>query len=363
MTKRTLGVSVYPDHSDIEEDKEYLAKAALQGFTRVFMSMLEVDAGKEQVMHKYHNLISYAKLLGYSVTLDVAPDIFERLGISYHDLSFFSQLGTDSIRLDTGFDGQTEAMISYNPELINIELNMSNDVAYLNNILSYSANRPFIYGCHNFYPQRGTGLPLDFFISCSKRFRNENIETAAFVTSQSGNMGPWDVNDGLPTLEMHRDLPILVQTKHLFATGLIDCVIIGNAYASDEELMELGRLDRYQISLGVKLSSDINEVEKEILFDNQHFRRGDIADLAIRSTEVRRKYGPNDNPKSSGTHEFRRGDIVIGNDEFGRYKNELQIVLEPHIDPRKNLVAEISEKELFLLDYVTPWSKFKLEAI
>ncbi len=363
MAKRTLGVSVYPDHSEVEVDKEYLAKAALQGFSRVFMSMLEVSDGQEKVMAKYHDLISYAKMLGYTVTLDVAPDIFDQLGISYYDLSFFKQLEADTIRLDTGFDGKTEAMISYNPERLNIELNMSNDVDYLNNILSFSANRPFIWGCHNFYPQRGTGLPLDFFNSCSKRFREQNIETAAFVTSQTGKLGPWDINDGLPTLEMHRDLPVIIQAKHLFATGLIDCVIIGNAYASDEELEELGRMDRYQLAFNVKLSSDIDEVEREILFDDQHVRRGDITDLVIRSTEVRQKYGPSDNPQSSGVHDFRRGDIVIGNDEFGKYKNELQIVLEPHSDPRKNLVAKISEKELFLLDYVTPWAKFKLEAI
>lgn len=363
MTKRTLGVSVYPDHSNIDSDKEYLAKAALQGFTRVFMSMLEIGTGREQVMDRYHDLISYAKVLGYTVTLDVAPDIFDQLGISYQDLSFFRQLGADTIRLDTGFDGQTEAMISYNPEQLNIELNMSNDVDYLNNILSYSANRPFILGCHNFYPQRGTGLPLDFFLSCSRRFRKQNIETAAFITSQSGNMGPWDVNDGLPTLEMHRDLPVVIQAKHLFATGLIDCVIIGNAYASDDELEEVGKMNRYELTFGVKLSSDINELEQKILLDNLHMRRGDITNLVARSTQVRTKYGPDSNPKSHGTHEFRRGDIVIGNDEFGRYKNELQIVLEPHSDPRKNLVAEISEKELFLLDYVTPWAKFKLEMI
>lgn len=44
---------------------------------------------------------------------------------------------------------------------------MINNVAYLENILSYQANEPFLYGCHNFYPQRGTGLPYDFFVACS----------------------------------------------------------------------------------------------------------------------------------------------------------------------------------------------------
>ncbi|KRM59008.1 hypothetical protein FC30_GL000410 [Ligilactobacillus animalis KCTC 3501 = DSM 20602] len=51
--------------------------------------------------------------------------------------------------------------------------------------------------------------------------------------------------------------------------------------------------------------------------------------------------------------------MVIGNDNFGKYKNELQIVLEPHSDPRKNLVGKIPPEELMLLDFVKPWIKFK----
>lgn len=359
MTKRTLGISLYPDHSDVNEDKRYLMLASQYGFTRIFMSMLEVSEGKEKVAAKFSELIRFAKDLGFSTTLDIAPNIFDQLGISYDDLDFFHELGADSIRLDQGFDGQKEALLSFNPQEMNIELNMSNDVAYLDNILSYSANQPFIYGCHNFYPQRGTGLPLDFFISASERFKDYGIETAAFVTSQSGKIGPWDINDGLPTLEMHRDLPIEIQAKHLFATNLIDCVIIGNAYASEDELKRLGLLNRYQLVFNVMLTTDINQVEREILLDNQHVRRGDITDLVIRSTEVRKKYKNSGNPVSSETHNFKRGDIVIGNDEFGKYKNELQVVLDDHTDIRKNKVAEISDSELFLLDYVGPWNKFR----
>ncbi|ETY73440.1 DUF871 domain-containing protein [Lactiplantibacillus fabifermentans] len=363
MTKRTLGVSIYPDHSDPAADKKYLATAAENGFTRIFMSMLEVSDGKAAVTAKYQDLISYAKTLGFTTTLDVAPSIFDQLGISYQDLSFFAELGADGIRLDEGFDGRQEALISFNPQELNIELNMSNNVDYLNNILSYNANDPFIYGCHNFYPQRGTGLPLDFFVACSERFKNHGIETAAFVTSPAGTIGPWSINDGLPTLEMHRDLPLSLQTQHLFATNLIDCVLIGNAYASDEELQQLGALNRYQLTLPVQVNTTASPVEKEIMLTAQHVRRGDITDQVVRSTEVRKTYADVANPQHGATHDFQRGDVVIGNDSFGKYKNELQIVLQPHHDERKNLVGTISDTAAFLLDYVTPWAKFKLEAI
>lgn len=354
---RRLGVSIYPDHSDFNEDVAYLVKARKYGFERIFMSMLEVSEGKDAVFNKFHQIISEAKRLDFEVILDIAPAIFDQLEISYDDLTFFYELGVDGLRLDLGFDGNKEAMLSFNPFGLIIELNMSNDVAYLNNILTYEANKPFIYGCHNFYPQDGSALPLDFFNKCSTRFKKHGIRTAAFITSQHAMYGPWDINDGLPTLESHRYLPIEVQAKHLFATDLIDDVIIGNAYANDEELKKLSQVNRYQISFTIDFVVDANEVEIENVLTNQHYRRGDITSRMIRSTEVRKKY-KEINKKHDNEQIFYPGDVVIGNEDFGKYQNELQIVLEEHSDSRKNLVGKIPSEELVLLDYVNPWSKF-----
>lgn len=360
MTKRQLGLSIYPDHSDFEKDKQYLALGKKYGFTRIFMSMLEVTSSVAETKQKYQQIVAYANDLGYETIIDVAPRIFDQLGISYADLSFFNELGVAGIRLDQSFDGATEAMLSYNPYNLIIELNASNDVDYLNNILSYQANEPYIYGCHNFYPQKETGLPYDYFIACSQRFKKLGIHTAAFVSSQIGKIGPWDVNDGLPTLEMDRYLPIDVQAKHLFSTGLIDDVIIGNAYASEAELAALSQVNRYQLVLRVDFETQINDIEKTIVTVPQHFRRGDINATVIRSTMPRVDYKTVDNLPHDNEQAFQRGDIVIGNDDFGVYKNELQIVLTPHQDQRKNRVGHISADELFLLDFIQPWTKFKL---
>lgn len=356
--KRALGVSIYPDHSDPEQDKAYLALASKYGFTRIFMSMLEVTEGKAVVKEKFQSLIHYAKDLGYEVVLDIVPAIFDELGISYDDLSFFAELGADGLRLDAGFDGNKEAKLTFNPYGLAIELNMSNDVAYLDNIMTYKPNQPFLYGCHNFYPQEGTALPYDFFEACSRRFKKFGLRTAAFINSQVGQIGPWDINDGLPTLECHRYLPVAIQAKHLFATNLIDDVIIGNAYASEEELAQLGKVDRYQLTFDIEFVPDVNPIEREIVLSEQHFRRGDITQLMARSTEVRKKYSRQANPPHDHQEVFQVGDIVIGNDQFGKYKNELQLVLQPHADIRKNKVAQISAAELLLLPFVEPWTKF-----
>ncbi len=109
MTKRTLGISLYPDHSDFELDVAYLKTAAKYGFSRIFMSMLEVSEDREIVASKYRRLISEAKQLGFTTTLDVAPSLFKQLGISYTDLSFLRT----SVRL--GFDWTTGLTVTKKP--------------------------------------------------------------------------------------------------------------------------------------------------------------------------------------------------------------------------------------------------------
>ena len=324
------------------------------------MCMLSATEGKERIAEKFGQVIGLARELGFEVILDVAPDIFDKLGISYDDLSFFHQLGAGGVRLDLGFDGNKEAWLSYNEFDLKIELNMSNNVAYLDNIMTYKPHANNIYGCHNFYPQKGTGLPYEFFKLCSERFKGYGIRTAAFITAKHAGIGPWNVNDGLCTLEANRGLEIGVQAKHLFATGLIDDVIIGNAYASEEELKCLSEINRYQVEFSVIAESGATLLERQIMEKEQHFRRGDITDQVIRSTQVRKKYAGESIPAHDNEREFQRGDVVIGNNGFGKYKGELQLVLESFCDSRKNLVGRILEDELLLLDYIEPWSKFRI---
>lgn len=357
---RRIGISLYPEHSNFEDDKKYIELAHKYGFSRIFMCMLSAVSPKDEIKANFSKIISFANQNGFEVILDIAPNIFDRLNISYDDLSFFNELGASGIRLDLGFDGNKEAMLSFNRYGLKIELNMSNDVAYLDNIATYKPNMPFIYGCHNFYPQRGTGLPYDFFEKCSKRYKRYGVKTAAFVNSHTAKIGPWNINDGLCTLEVHRDLPIDVQTKHLFATGLIDDVIIGNAYASEQELKAMSEVNRYQIEFAVDTVENTSDIESKIMFDEQHFRRGDITHDVIRSTEVRKKYISANIELHDNDIQFKRGDILIGNNNFGKYKGELQISLTDTDDNRKNLVGRIKEEEIILLDFIEPWSKFKL---
>jgi hypothetical protein len=358
---KRLGISIYPEHSTIEKDKEYIALAHTYGFTRIFTCLLSVEGDKEKILSEFKETISFANELGMQVLVDIAPRVFGALGISYNDLSFFHEMGAYGIRLDLGFTGSEESIMTYNPYGLKIEVNMSNATRYIHNIMDYKPNVKNLIGCHNFYPHRYAGLSYKHFIKCSEQFKELGLRTAAFVNSHAATFGPWPVTEGLCTLEMHRDLPIDVQAKHLFATGLIDDVIIANAYASEAELKALSEVEPDMITLGVTLYDTITDLEKKIVLEEFHFYRGDVSDYLIRSTQSRVKY-KNEEFKPTYTPDIRRGDILIENELYGQYKGELQIALQDMKNSGKtNVVGRIAEDEIFLLDYLEPWGKFQFQ--
>ena len=135
------------------------------------------------------------------------------------------------------------------------------------------------------------------FLQTSQHFKAHNVRTAAMISSQHGQFGPWEQTEhGLPTLEEHRHLPITVQAKDLWHTGLIDDCIIGNMFASEEELRALGQLNRNKLELRVVQSEDTSILEETILYKEPHFNRGDVSEYVIRSTQSRVKYKNGDFP-------------------------------------------------------------------
>lgn len=101
---------------------------------------------------------------------------------------------------------------------------------------------------------------------------------------------PWPVTEGLCTLEQHRELSMTTQAKHLFATELIDDVIIANAYASEEELQALGALNKEKQTFDIELYDTTTELEKNYRIRRTTFYRGDVSEYMIRSTQSRVKY-------------------------------------------------------------------------
>ncbi|RBN36551.1 DUF871 domain-containing protein, partial [Priestia megaterium] len=106
---KKLGISIYPEHSTVEKDKAYIALAHKYGFKKIFTCLLSVEGDKETIIREFKESIQFANELGMEVMVDITPRIFNKLGISYDDLSFFGDLGVYGIRLDMGFTGNEES--------------------------------------------------------------------------------------------------------------------------------------------------------------------------------------------------------------------------------------------------------------
>lgn len=357
----SIGISIYPERSIFEKDKTYVDLAYSYGFRRIFTSLLELTGDSEEVVGGFRKIVQYAGSLGMEVMVDINPNIFKQIGVSYDDLSFFHELGAYGLRLDMGFTGREEAEMTRNPYGLKIEVNMSIGTSYIDNIMSFSPNVRNLSGSHNFYPMRYSGLEEDFFQYCSRQFRNHNLQTAAFVTSQVGDLGPWPVQEGLCTLEDHRYWNIEAQVRYFMLCGLTDDIIIGNAYASESELAAMAEAwNDTHPTLTVELVESISGIEKEIVTEELHSYRGDRSAYLLRSSLPRFKYKNSDIP-AHDCRRIKRGDVVIGNNDFGQYKGELHIALKDMENSgRSNVVGCLTEESLRLLPYLRPWSKFKL---
>lgn len=360
-----LGISIYPDKSSEKEIYDYIDKASENGFSRIFSCLLSVNDTKENIIKEFKSINEYAKKKGFEVILDVAPSVFSDLGISYDDLSFFKEAIADGIRLDVGFTGLEESLMTFNSQDLKIEINMSQNIHYLDTIMDYKPNKEKLIGCHNFYPHRFSGLKLEHFKESTQRFNKYGLKTAAFVTSQNENtFGPWPVTEGLTTLEMHRNLPIDVQAKHFIALDCINDIIISNCYPSDKEIKVLGSMRKDLVEFDVNLYDGVSEVEKKILFEEIHFNRGDVSEYMIRSTQPRVKYKGYRFELFNSTDTIRRGDIVIESSNYGSYAGELQIALcDMKNSGKSNVVGRIREEEIFIIDDIKPWQKFKFKEV
>lgn len=355
---RRLGVSIYPQSSSKEENIKYLELASKYGFSRVFTCLISMKDNNNKNIREFSEIMNYAKSLGMEVIADVSPSVFKDFNVDYRDLRFFYNLGLGGIRLDLGFTGIEESIMTFNPYGLKIEINMSNGTKHLDNILSHVPNKDNLIGCHNFYPHRYTGLSRKHFIECSSIYKEYGIETAAFISSPNAAYGPWKINEGLCTLEEHRELPIEVQAKDLFNTGLIDNVIIGNSFASEDELRVLGKINKDILSLSIDIYEEVPELERKIILDEVHFNRGDVSEYMIRSTQSRVKYAGH-HFEAFNTRDIERGDVLIESSLYDRYAGELQIALKPMRNSGKtSVVGRIYEEELYLLDSIRPWQKF-----
>ena len=157
-----FGISLYPQHSTPEKDDAYMALAAKYGFQRIFTCLLSGKGEKEEIIATFTDFMSRAHKYNFEVAVDTNPEIFAKLGATPLDLKVFADMGVDIIRLDGHFGEVEDIAITRNPYNIRIEFNASQNMD-LNLLVERGANRHNVITCHNFYPQKYTGLGFERF--------------------------------------------------------------------------------------------------------------------------------------------------------------------------------------------------------
>ena len=376
-----LGISVYPDKSPKEEVYAYMEKAAKLGFKRIFTCFLSIPEDKrESYLVEFKEFMTKAHELGFEVAADTNPEVFKLIGATPDNLKPFVDLGLDIIRMDGNFGTQGDIQLTRNQDNIKIEFNASMDSG-VELLIKNGGNREQIIMCHNFFPERYTGLDFDLFQEYNRYWKELNLHTAAFVSSNNENtIGPWQVFCGLPTVEIMRGLPIDLQARLMLAAGNVDDILIGNYPATDEELEALSKINFQAIEMRVDEVPEITANEQMIMYEfGAHWDRYDHSSFMLRSSMPRVKFKEKASVQDFGLssnqtvvdkniphHDcdkkvFTRGDVLIVNDNLAHYRGELEIVLtEIPNDGERNLVATIKEEELQLLDFIKPGHHFKI---
>lgn len=351
-----LGISIYPEHSTKEKDYAYMELAAKYGFTRIFTCLLSVNLPKELMMKQFTEFMDKAHQLGFIVAVDTNPDVFQHLGATPIDIKPFADMKVDIIRLDGPFSDRDNIAITHNPYGIQIEFNGSSNTA-LDLLIERGADKHNMIVCHNFYPQKYSGLGWEKFVEFTNKYKGLGLPVAAFVSSNNKNtFGPWPVYQGLPTCEIHRGLPIDLQVRHLLASNKIDDILIGNTFATEDELKSMSQVDKTKTTFKLELADGITESEKNIIYNYVHFGRGDASDYIVRSSVMREDYQNKTIPYRKYEEKlFHRGDVIVVNDNLAHYRGELEIIERdlPN-DGERNFVGKIMQEELLLLDLLKP---------
>lgn len=359
-----LGVSVYL-REYLENPllaEQYLDKAVNHGFHEVFTSihLPEDDFIKTVAAVKEFSELVFSKEM--DLTIDCSRREFKRI---IEDPILKKEINCSHItylRLDFGF--QEDDLVSAFNDLnihgfvLNASTMREIEIEKMMTAFHSISNDLMIKACHNFYPRPETGLGLDFFVKQSACFKKFGIPVVSCVASQNNPRGPLHL--GLPTLENHRNVSIQWAARELIATGVVDEILIGDPFASEEELEALQRAVISPILvLRIMEDEDLLDVERKILYGNSHVVRPDLSDLVLRSNTSREMAAMGEKLMARPSHQRVPYSITIDNEKYGRYSGELQIVRkELPADERVNVVGRIIPQDVCLLRYIEAGAEF-----
>ena len=317
-----LGFSIYfEDNVDIKKEVDNY-----KGFDLAFTSLHYPSDGR--TYDKFLKLVRLCKNNG----IDICVDINNRTLENHPDLVDMGLI----LRLDFGFTPDQISSLSYSSRLAINASTVSKE--FLAGIKEAGTNMDKILGIHNYYPLEYSGLGESYFLGQNQLLKSYGIRLTAFIPGNRKLRGP--VYRGLPTLEKDRYQNPYQSFLAMNRTYDLDSLIIA------EDIKEIDRdyiikfIKEKIVSLPVSLIDRYADLGKIRV-------RNDISDYIVRN-ERQKSLVKADNPR-----EIRRGDIVILNENAGRYSGEIEIIKKDlGIDEQRNVIGRVEPAYEHIIDYI-----------
>jgi len=347
-----LGFSIYIGTGK-QKNIEVINKAAKTGMKVAFTSLHIPEESNVDFLSQTADILAACKNAGIEVMADVGPRTVEKLKLK--SINELKDLGIQYIRIDYGFSVDEIIRLS---KIINVVFNSSTLLP--REIVMFKAagtDLTKFAACHNFYPKPKTGLSLEKVTKINEHHSGSQITTMAFVPGDGIRRGP--LHEGLPTVEEHRDMPVLEAALQLFTQSSTDIVLIGDIDVKDQTWKQLSDLAKGIVRLRVELLPMYKH-----LADIVHHDRTDSSEYVIRSVESRMYASTGKSITAIGTDKINTGDILISNELYKRYSGELEIArCAMDGSPKINVIGRIAEDDLVYLPYIHEGMGFLLEVI
>ena len=323
----------------INELKEIAEKAGKMGFNEIWSG---IDPNYIEGIREIANIAEKYDMYFF---VDINPEILRGFGASPSNLRVFKDLKIRGLRADYGFTVDELIKMANNDLGLVIELNASIfPLDKLDYLVSKVSNIERLKASHDFYPIKYTALSLEDTVRKSREFKERGIPVAAFIPT------PRYV-EARTTVEMLRGKEVWKSASILFNTGVIDRVILGEPFPTDQELAELVEAREYT-KIRVLVYPGLTDEEKKVfegVYHDVRIKEYSIALAKLAKNEIR--------PRNI-TRRFR-GAVTVMNGrpdviEVWIFKKEVEA------DKRFNVIGEVLPEDLELLDYLSDLSPVKL---
>lgn len=351
---RYLGLGVYWGHRDKREKyPKHIKLARNYGFSEIFLGIgylisENVDLRKE--LEGLKNFIKLARDLGYYVFSDINPDFLKLLNATTINLEPFKDLGLSGLRLDDEFNVYEIATIidTARKSDLWIELNASYfPFKDLDKLMSLIKDNYMVKASHDFYPPSGSGIPLKDVIYRSSLFKKYGISVGIFVGSSDRHY--------INTVESLRKYMPEHSAEILYATGVIDRVLIGDPLAPERDLKALSEVaSRDYIKIRAIPYQGLTEDEKKAFNHVMLARQREVA--------VSAGYFVNNNVKPRCVVRRYRGALSI----MTNRPNYLEIWIwkaDQRLDSTYTIIGEILEEDMEIVELIKDRDKILIEPI